>query len=304
MVLFCHVNYADPNYWLFLRSCILLIMKFGAHVSIADHLYEAVNRAESIGCDAMQIFPGNPRGWQAGYFKTEEIEEFRRRREAADIGPLAIHLPYLVNLGSPVERVFKASITSIKHSLDKAKLVGGDFLIIHVGSHVGAGRENGLTRITAGLKEILNADFGRTKLLLENTAGAGHTLGSRFEEIAGLIDALGKDTRLGVCLDTCHAYAAGYDLGNPVLLDEFMKQFDDLIGCERIGIVHANDCKGVLGDHKDRHEQIGQGAIGLAGFRTILERPEFQEMTFIIETPRPVAGDDMRNIEILRGLRK
>ncbi|MDP1809683.1 MAG: deoxyribonuclease IV [Actinomycetota bacterium] len=277
-------------------------MRFGAHVSIANHLYDAVDRAASIGCDAMQIFPGNPRGWHSSYFDLADLDEFRRRRELADIRPLVIHLPYLVNLGAPTNRVFEASIAATKDSLAKAVLVDADFLVVHVGSHVGAGREYGLQRINAGLKEVLTSDFGRAKLLLENTAGAGFTLGSRLEEIAEIVNDLDKDPRLGICLDTCHAYAAGYDLSDPATLDDFIKKLDDLIGLDRIGVIHANDCRGTLGDHLDRHEQIGHGAIGRDGFRAILKRPEFQEMTFIIETPRPEAGDDIRNLEVLRSL--
>ena len=279
-------------------------MRFGAHVSIANHLYDAVDRAKAIGCDAMQIFPGNPRGWHPSYFKPADLDEFRRRRRAADIRPLVIHLPYLVNLGAPNDRVFEASIAATKNALAKGVLVDADFLVMHVGSHVGAGREYGLERINAGLKDILTSDFGPAKLLLENTAGAGFTLGSRVEEIAGILNDLDKDPRLGVCLDTCHAYAAGYDLSDPATLDEFIQNIDGLIGLDRIGIIHANDCRGTLGDHLDRHEQIGRGAIGADGFRTILARPEFQEITFIIETPRPEVGDDMRNLEVLRSLAK
>lgn len=279
-----------------------VLMRFGSHVSIANHLFDAVDRAKAIGCEAMQIFPGNPRGWQASYFQTRDMEEFKRRRAAAGIRPLAVHLPYLVNIGSPVDRVFTASIGSIKDSLEKAKIVDADFLVMHVGSHVGAGRESGLERINAGLKEVLSSDFGRVKLLLENTAGAGFTLGDRLEEIAGIIDRTLQDTRLGVCLDTCHAYAAGYDVSDRQGLNDLLARFDDLMGLDRLGLIHANDSKSRLGSHIDRHEQIGRGFIGLDGWRNILSHPALKEKAFILETPRPQIGDDLRNLELLRSL--
>lgn len=279
-------------------------MKFGAHVSIAVNLYDAVDRAVAIGCDAMQIFPGNPRGWHAGYFKAPDIVEFNTRRRAADIGPIAIHLPYLVNLASPVDRVFEASLDSVKDALEKAKSVEADFLVIHVGSHVGAGREFGLERIKRGLDIILKADFAAVRLLLENTAGAGYTLGDRFEEIAEIIRGADKDRRLGICLDTCHAYAAGYDLANHAGLEELLEQIHTLIGLDRLGLIHANDCKGGLGNHLDRHENIGHGHIGIEGFRSIVNHPALSDMTCIIETPRreDPFHEDRTNLRLLRSL--
>ena len=277
-------------------------MRFGAHVSIADNLADAVDRASALGCEAMQIFPGNPRGWRPGYFKADQAAEFRRRRRRTDIRPLAIHLPYLVNLGSPIDRVFAASIGSIQDALAKAKTIEADFVVTHTGSHVGAGRRHGLERIKAGLKELLKGDFGRVKLLLENTAGAGFTVGDRLEEISEIIASTGGDARIGLCLDTCHAYAAGYDLADAAGLREFVDSLDGLIGLQRVGLIHANDSKGALGSRSDRHEHIGKGHIGLKGWRRILREPAFEDQTFIIETPRPEPDDDRRNLATLRGL--
>ncbi len=277
-------------------------MRFGAHVSIAKSLADSIDRAVSSGCDAMQIFPGNPRGWQPSFLSQDEAEDFRERRSKNDIRPVAIHLPYLVNLGSPIDRVFEASISSIKNTLAKARLIDADFLVTHTGSHTGAGYQIGFDRIIAALNEILEEDFGSTKLLLENTAGAGHTIGSRLEEFEKIFKKVSFDKRLGLCVDTCHAYAAGYDIADKETLDHFLAELGSLIGGERLLLMHANDCKSQLGSHLDRHEQIGEGSIGLDGFRNILAHPTLQDMTFIIETPRPVPGDDVKNLQTLKKL--
>lgn len=278
------------------------IMRFGAHVSIANNLADSVDRATSIGCDAMQIFPGNPRGWKASFFTEDQLADFIFRRRRDDIHPLAIHMPYLVNLGSPVDRVAKASIVTVLETLEKAKSVDADFLVMHTGSHGGAGLEFGMSRLKTGLDEILRADFGSVKLLLENTAGSAHSMGSRLEMLRDIFQSVKFDHRLGLCLDTCHAYAAGYDIANKASLDSFLEKLDKLIGRERLGLIHANDSKNALGSHKDRHEHIGRGEIGLEGFRNILAHPDLSNMTFILETPRPEAGDDAKNLQELRQL--
>ncbi len=277
-------------------------MRFGAHVSIANNLADSVSRATSIGCEAMQIFPGNPRGWKTSFFTEDQLADFIFRRQRDDIYPLAIHMPYLVNLGSPVDRVAKASIVTVLDTIEKAKSVDADFLVMHTGSHGGAGLEFGMNRLKTGLDEILQADFGSVKLLLENTAGTAHSMGSQLEILRDIFQSVGFDHRLGLCLDTCHAYAAGYDIADKASLNDFLDKLDSLIGRERLSLIHANDSKGALGSHIDRHEHIGQGAIGSDGFRNILAHPDLSNMTFIIETPRPEEGDDAKNLRKLRQL--
>jgi deoxyribonuclease IV len=277
-------------------------MKFGAHVSIAGGLAQAVDRAADIGCDTMQIFAGSPRAWKPGYFAPEDIAEFTDRRGRLEIGPLTIHLPYLVNLGSPTERIVSASMDALRDTVLKARAIQADFLVVHTGSHGGAGRAQGIGSVIRGLRALLELDFGPAKLLLENTAGTGHAFGDRLEDLAEIISGVDLDPRVGLCLDTCHAYAAGYDLATPAGLDRFMDALGAQLGLNRLGLVHANDCKGELGSRRDRHEHIGRGAIGLEGFKNILSHPAFREMSFIIETPRPDPDDDRRNLAVLRGL--
>ncbi len=277
-------------------------MRFGAHVSIANNLADSVDRATSVGCDAMQIFPGNPRGWKASFFTEDQLADFVFRRKRDNIYPLAIHMPYLVNLGSPVDRVAKASIGTVLDTLEKAKAVSADFLVMHTGSHGGAGLEFGLNRLKNGLDEILQADFGSVKLLLENTSGSAHSMGSQLEMIRDIFQSVGFNDRLGLCIDTCHAYAAGYNIADKASLDDFLSKLDNLFGRERLGLIHANDSKGALGSHADRHEHIGLGEIGFEGFKNILAHPDLKDMTFILETPRPETGDDAKNLRELRQL--
>ncbi len=279
-------------------------MRFGAHVSIAKHLYSAVDRARESSCEAFQIFPGNPRGWKTGPFPEREVAEFKERRLAAGLGPVVIHLPYLVNLASQTPRIAEASVLSLKDAVAKAIILDAEFLVMHPGSHGGGGTDMGIARLTAGLNEVLKEDFGQAKLLLENTAGAGNTLGSTMAEIGSIIDAAGGDERLGLCFDTCHAFAAGYDLATEKGLDQTLHEIDELIGLDRLKVVHANDCKGKLGSHLDRHQHIGRGRIGLGGFERLVNHPALADQPFIIETPKKAPDDDLKNLGILRDLRR
>ncbi len=279
-------------------------MRFGAHISIAKHLYSAVDRAREDSCEAFQIFPGNPRGWKTSPFPDEEVAEFKKLRLAAGLGPVVIHLPYLVNLAANNPRIAAASVSSLRDAIAKAVILDAEFLVMHPGSHGGDGTASGIERLTAGLSEVLKEDFGRAQLLLENTAGAGNTLGSTMAEIASIIDGAGGDERLGLCFDTCHAFAAGYDLATEKGLDRTLREIDKLIGLDRLKVVHANDCKGELGSHLDRHQHIGRGHIGLGGFERLVNHPALADRTVIIETPKKAPDDDLKNLGILRELRR
>lgn len=278
-------------------------MRFGAHVSIAKHLYLAVDRAQAIGCEAFQMFPGNPRGWKTGPFLEEEVAEFKRRRSARKLGPVIIHLPYLVNLAAKTPAVLDSSMASLKDAIAKAVVLEAEFLVMHPGSHGGAGTDAGIARLAAGLQRALQEDLGGARLLLENTAGSGHTLGSNMREIRRVIQAVDNDSRIGLCFDTCHAFAAGYDLATETGWTETMAEINREIGLDRLGVIHVNDSRGELGSRLDRHAPIGRGKIGLAGFERIINEPALADRPFIIETPRKSPKDDIRNLDVLRKLK-
>lgn len=278
-------------------------MRFGSHVSIAGHLHQAIDRAVAVGCDAAQIFPGNPRAWAQSELSSLEASEFRERRRRAGIGPIAMHLPYLVNLATPDNRVFNRSVELLRGAIGKARDLDADFLVMHPGSHGGEGPARGIRQVVSGLKMILDDDFGPASLLLENTAGAGHGLGADIAEFAEIVAGVGLDERVGMCLDTCHAYAAGYDIASAGGLKSFMGDVSEYIGLDRLRLVHANDCKGALGSRLDRHEHIGAGEIGIEGWKLLLSQDHLAGLAWIIETPKKDPQDDPRNLALLRRLR-
>lgn len=274
-------------------------MRLGSHVSVAGKVFLAVARAKALGCRTMQMFSGNPRSWQPAVYSDDEINEFRKRRRQADISPVAIHLPYLVNLGSPSAEIRKHSVESVIANLEQAKILGADYLVVHTGSHTGAGRRRGLAAIKASLEEILQLSFDNVKLLLENTAGSGYALGSRLEDLAEIFGCFDDEPRLGLCLDTCHAYAAGYNLADPEGLNSLLDKIEALFGLEKLRFLHLNDCRGRLRSGIDRHEHIGKGFIGEEGFRYILHHPQLQQLAGVIETPKLGSEDDVRNLDLL-----
>ena len=275
-------------------------MRLGSHVSVAGKIYLAVARAKAIGCQTMQIFSGNPRSWQPAVYSGDDVSEFKKRRRAAGIDPVAIHLPYLVNLGSASAGIHRQSIAAVLANLEQAKILGANYLVVHAGSHAGAGSEKGLAAIKAALTEILNQPFGGVVLLLENTAGSRYALGSKMEDLAGIFEHFGIDSRLGLCLDTCHAFAAGYDLAGDQGLNGLLDKIDRLFGLEKLKFMHLNDCRGRLGSGTDRHEHIGKGFIGMDGFRRLVNHPRLQNIAGVIETPKMGSEDDGRNLALLR----
>jgi deoxyribonuclease-4 len=278
-------------------------MRFGAHVSVTGGLCQALSRAKALGCETMQIFPGNPRSWKPIEVSDDEAYQFRLKQKDYSISPIFIHLPYLVNLGSTNDQVRQSSVNCVKANLELAKKAGINHLIIHAGSHGGAGRKAGLRSTRESLLELMGLSFGPVDLLIENTAGAGYALGAKIEDIADVFDFCNCDKRLGLCLDTCHAYAAGYNLSNKKGLDKFLKLIEEKIGLNRVKVIHANDARGRLRSGLDRHEHIGKGLIGEAGFRQILNHSLLNHLPVIIETPRG-EENDFRNLAILRRLAK
>lgn len=282
-------------------------MKFGAHVSSGGKIWMAADRAVETGCDCVQIFVSSPQMWRPVKHAASDIEQFRARCQAACIAPAVCHAVYLINLASTDDRIWQNSINSLRHALALSHQLGLDSVITHVGSTKGASFEELLPRIVAGFEAVLEGNPG-VWLLLENSAGAGSVVGRDVDQLRQIGAALGWPERLGLCLDTCHAYAAGYDVATRDGLDRLVDEVDRGFDLERLRVIHANDSKGSLGSNVDRHAHIGEGAIGLEGFRTIVNHPAFAALPFIIETPE-LDGQpgskleaDRRNLATLRSL--
>jgi deoxyribonuclease-4 len=280
-----------------------LPLRVGAHMSIAGAIYESVNRAVSYGCDCMQIFSRSPRSWRAKVLSDADADEFRRRRQNAGLDPVAVHIPYLVNLGTPDAELHARSIREFAADLDRAAKIGADYFVSHVGSHKGAGEKRGLRQITSALRRILQDRPNDILVLLENTAGSANSLGHTFQQLQAIIAAVNLPGRFGICLDTAHAFAAGYDVSTHDGLARTLDELDQWVGVEHLKIIHANDSKTALGSRSDRHEHIGRGHIGLEGFRTIVNHPLLRGLPFILETPDDKLGGFEVDLQVLRSLR-
>lgn len=280
----------------------------GAHVSSSGGIYTAIGRGEAIGAEAIQIFPSAPQTWRPTNHKPEAIARFRELHAASSIGEVWIHNIYLANLATEDPALLQKSIDSVLNALTVADAIGALGVVLHTGSHKGQGLDAVARQVCDALTRILKEAPGEAVLALENAAGHGGVIGKTFRELGQLIDAV-KHPRLRVCIDTCHAYAAGYDIADPDGLELAMMEFDSAVGIERLAVVHANDSKLPLGSERDRHENIGDGYIGLDGFRTILSAEEFRGKAFLLEVPGiPDAqgkadGPDEENIRRLKQLR-
>ncbi len=280
-------------------------MKFGVHVSIAGHIYEAIDRAVALSCDTFQIFSRNPRGWSAKPLTEGDVEEFQRRKKESGIAPVVVHIPYLINLGSPEKELFTRSVEVYMEDIRRAEMLAAEYFVTHIGNHMGKGEEFGLKRIAEGLRVVLSETEPKLKVLLENTAGSGTSLGHRLEQIVKIMELVGRyEKYLGLCFDTAHAYGAGYNIATPEGLDGFLKRMETLFGKSRLGLVHANDSKAELGSYVDRHDDIGKGKIGRQGFSIIVNHPTLKELPFILETPKKEPDEDEKNLATIRSLVK
>ncbi len=284
----------------------------GAHMSVSGGLYKAVERIASIGGQALQIFTRNQRQWKAAPVTDEEAEAFRRAVQAWGFGRnIASHDSYLINLASPQADIVDKSRSAFAGELARCGRLGIPMLVLHPGAHVGSGVAKGLTRFTENLDiameeaNSLHDGAQGVTVLLENTAGQGTCLGSRFEELGEVLAGSRHAGRLGICLDTCHAHAAGFDLRTDEGYAASMAAIGGIVGLERLRLFHVNDAKTGLGSHVDRHEHIGQGDLGLDSFRRLLNDARFANLPMVIETPKG-HGDgleqDCMNLETLRGL--
>ena len=275
----------------------------GVHVSVAGGVDKAVSRAREKGCDAFQIFSSNPRGWKSNAIPNESAERFLALLRQSGLSPVVDHMPYLPNLASAKEEVYAKSIEALARELERCQTLGIPYLVTHQGSHLGAGQEKGLTRIVNALQTVFSKLDSDTILLLENSSGTMNSMGSTFSDIAAILESLPAERRrLGVCLDTCHLHAAGYNLCTSSALQATLDQFQECIGLRKLMLIHLNDCRGSLGSHLDRHEHIGLGQIGEEGFRAILGHPALAGLPMILETPVDSRRDDRGNLEVARRL--
>jgi deoxyribonuclease-4 len=277
------------------------MVRFGLHVSVAGGVDRAVSRAREKGCDAFQIFSSNPRKWYANPIPSESAKRFIELQRQLGIALAVDHMTYLPNLASSDDEIYAKSVQSLANELERCQVLGIPFLVTHLGSHMGVGPESGLARISEALRNVFSENKSDTILLLENSAGSKNSMGSTFSDIAAVLASQTTyHHRLGVCLDTCHLHAAGYDIRTPSSLEATLDRFDDCIGLKRLKLIHLNDCKGAIGSHLDRHEHIGLGQIGEAGFRAVLCHPVLAGLTMILETPVDSRRDDRGNLEAAR----
>ncbi len=280
-------------------------MRLGAHMSIAGGVYRAFALGRKASCDAIQIFLKSSRQWKGKPYTAKEIERFHEEAARGDIYPVVAHAAYLINLGTPQEELWLKSREALLDEVQRSEVLGVPYLVLHPGSHTGSGEEAGLARVAEALGWVHEQTPGyKTQILLETTAGQGTNLGYRFEHLAWLLEHTPQGERLGVCYDTCHVFAAGYEIRTPEGYRETMDAFDAIIGLERLKVVHLNDSKGDLGSRKDRHAHIGQGKLGLEAFRLLLNDERLAELPGLLETPKSAdLHEDIENLRVLRSLR-
>ncbi len=273
-------------------------------MSIAGGVHLAMERGLSIGCRAVQLFVKNNNRWKSPPLKDEHIRLFRKRCENFRPDFIVAHSGYLINLASPEKPLMDKSAAALRDEISRCVRLGIPALVIHPGSHRGAGEKEGIERIASNINSILDgADTGNTRILLESTAGQGNTLGHRFEHLAGIISGIDHKDRIGVCYDTCHSFAAGYDIRTRKKYEETWDEFDRVIGLARLALFHLNDSLTGLGSMRDRHTHIGEGELGLRPFGYLVNDSRFSGIPMILETPKGKdLKEDIRNLEVLRSL--
>ena len=274
----------------------------GAHMSIAGGVDLAPLRGQQVGCRTIQLFTKSSNQWWARPLPPEEIERYRANLLATGIAPVVAHDSYLINLASTDSGLHRKSMAGFLEELERAEALGVQYLVTHPGAHMGAGEETGLRQVATSIRELLKRTKSyRVQVVIETAAGQGTSLGYRFEQIAALLDQIGIPERTGVCLDTCHIFAAGYDIRTPNGYADVLGAFDTAVGVPYLKVIHLNDSKKELGCRVDRHEHIGKGAIGLEAFRCLLADPRLRGVPMILETPKDddFVLSDRRNLDTL-----
>jgi deoxyribonuclease IV len=284
--------------------------KVGFHVSIAGGISNSVDNALKSGCNAFQIFSRNPRGWAAKPLEEEEAKKFQTKLANSKIqrSSVCVHMPYLPNLSSPDSEIYNKSINSLAGEIKRCGILSIPYLVIHLGSHLGKGSDNAISQIVKACSFALDhyksssTQYGNSvTILFENSAGQKNNIGSKFEEIRLILDKLNSSGEFGVCLDTCHAFAAGYDLHTEDNVNATIDQFNNIIGLKELKMVHLNDSKDKINSNRDRHEHIGFGNIGKEGFKALFKHKAIMRLPLIMETPNDDKCDDLKIILDLIG---
>ncbi len=281
-------------------------MKFGFHISISNGFLAAVETAKALGCETVQIFTGSQQQWRRSSIDPAIAEAFRTQTSIEGISPVVVHLFYLPNLATQDRELFEKSRTSLGVELERSALLGADLLVLHPGAYKTGSKDQGIRNVASALDYVMGKTAGskadKVKILIENTSGGGTRLGAEFEELARIFDLLKQTYKVGICLDTSHAFQAGYPLHTNEGLESTLGEFDKLIGLEKLLLLHLNDSKTPFGSCLDRHWHIGEGEMGLEAFRRIINHPHLKHLPAIMETPTSMEGD-LRNMKRARELR-
>jgi deoxyribonuclease IV len=277
-------------------------MRLGFHISIAGGLSQVVPRALKLKCETIQFFSRNPRAWRDSLIHCEEIQKFKEALAQTDIFPVFVHTPYLLNLASQDQDLYARSISYLGDELEQAERMGASFVIVHTGNKLGSEEKEALQRVAQAINKAFAKTNNFVQLLLENTAGQGTEIGYKISHFQEIITQVKDRDRIGICLDTAHAFTAGYDLATAQGLNHMLEEFDALLGLAKLKALHLNDSKAPFGSKKDRHWHIGKGEIGRSGFSKIINHSKLAHLPGIMETPRRSDADDRRNMKVMRSL--
>jgi deoxyribonuclease IV len=277
-------------------------IRVGFHVSIAGGVSNSVNNAKKLGCTAFQIFTRNPRSWVAKPLPQGEVELFKSRLSASGIekASVVVHMPYLPNLSGPQGELYGKSVKTLTEEIQRCKDLGISYLVVHLGSHMGRGSNNGIDQLVNAITTASAQSKSASALvvLLENNAGQKNSIGGTLEELRLILDRLDSSKQFGICIDTCHLFSSGYDLRTKEDVDKIFEKFKDIVGLKELKIVHLNDAKGGLGSNLDRHEHIGLGSIGIEGMAAFLNKPQIRTLPLIMETPVDKRRGDEQNLKV------
>ncbi len=278
-------------------------MLIGAHVSSSGGIHTAIDRAEKMGADSVQVFTQSPRTWRPTNHDPATFAKFRERRAEAGIGGVLCHALYLCNLAAPNDDVYEKSVAAMRNTMEVACGIGADAVVFHVGSHLGSGLEHGLERVLPAMERVLELCSDETWLLMENSAGAGGTIGRSIDELATIYERLDRHPRLGICLDSCHLWVSGIDVTDRAALDALLNEVDDAIGLDRLRALHVNDAKAPLGSNRDRHDNVGEGVLG-EKLGVFLSHPKLEGLPAVLEVPGPDNhGPDAQQVQATKDMR-